>query len=452
MESERAQGTAGKRRRWTSGIVVSAAAASLGLLAACAAIVDIPNVTEGGDDSGGLVGGGADGSSRSDAGDGATSTGSDATVGDAGEDAAALADGGVDAVAACVDASADPLNCGTCGHSCLGGTCALGVCQPFALLPAQGHPWNLAVDSTSVYWTDRSGSFVAKAAKVTPGTPVTLAAGSSGGATLPTALTLDADDVYWVNSSSAGGVRRCAKSGCGGVSALVAPADGPTSVAVDGTRAYFTEYQAGNIRAADKHGDGGVGALLAGSPGYAQQLAVDDTNVFWTDDYNNAATGKRINRIPKTGIATGQIPFAVMTGQSLPFGIVLLPNDVLWASNIPSGSIRKAVKAGVPDGGSSVGVAEGQPNARTLVVTGTHLYWVNQGADVFIDDGNGGTFVTYPHGSVATCELANCGVTTRIVAKEQVEPWDIAADATAVYWTLRGPDASTPGSIMKVAQ
>jgi hypothetical protein len=34
---------------------------------------------------------------------------------------------------ACLDLHSDPLNCGACGHSCLGGGCAGGLCQPVVL-------------------------------------------------------------------------------------------------------------------------------------------------------------------------------------------------------------------------------------------------------------------------------------------------------------------------------
>jgi hypothetical protein len=67
---------------------------------------------------------------------GASDSGADATDGAASTDGATSTDGGTDATAGdsgCGDLASDPGNCGACGHSCLGGTCSNGQCQPFLL-------------------------------------------------------------------------------------------------------------------------------------------------------------------------------------------------------------------------------------------------------------------------------------------------------------------------------
>ena len=43
--------------------------------------------------------------------------------------------------------STDPQNCGTCGHSCLGGACAAAIYQPFVLAQGIPFPASLALDS-----------------------------------------------------------------------------------------------------------------------------------------------------------------------------------------------------------------------------------------------------------------------------------------------------------------
>src|SRR5262249_9221699 len=56
--------------------------------------------------------------------------------------------------AACAaDASADPSNCGACGHDCRGGACANGACQPILIGPRPGVVFDLAIDQTSLYYT-----------------------------------------------------------------------------------------------------------------------------------------------------------------------------------------------------------------------------------------------------------------------------------------------------------
>jgi hypothetical protein len=46
------------------------------------------------------------------------------------------------------------LDCGSCGHSCLGGTCGAGMCKPIVLTTGQVNPDDIAVSSDSVYWTE----------------------------------------------------------------------------------------------------------------------------------------------------------------------------------------------------------------------------------------------------------------------------------------------------------
>jgi hypothetical protein len=71
----------------------------------------------------------------------------------------------------CVAVESNPDNCGTCGHSCLGGACKAGVCQPVTLgyLP---DPLAIAVSDTGVYFTTSSG--IVASLPIDGGTPATL--------------------------------------------------------------------------------------------------------------------------------------------------------------------------------------------------------------------------------------------------------------------------------------
>ena len=56
---------------------------------------------------------------------------------------------------ACANLLTDSSNCGSCGHSCLGGTCSSGTCAPVTLatLPVTAQPAGLALNGSTVFTT-----------------------------------------------------------------------------------------------------------------------------------------------------------------------------------------------------------------------------------------------------------------------------------------------------------
>jgi hypothetical protein len=95
-------------------------------------------------------------------------------------------------------------------------------------------------------------------------------------------------------------------------------------------------------------------------------LAVDDTNVYWTD-----ATDGTVNRVAKTGGAVTPIA----TGQARPVRIAIDATHVYW-TNFLGGAVMRAPKAG---GAATVVSSAVQPS--DLVLTADAAYWIeNPGA------------------------------------------------------------------------
>jgi hypothetical protein len=84
---------------------------------------------------------------------------------------------------------------------------SLGGGNPTTLASGQGHPREIAVDATDVYWTNNGDGTVMKVS-LGGGNPITLASGQIK----PRGMATDATNIYWVNDDDPGGaVMKAAK-------------------------------------------------------------------------------------------------------------------------------------------------------------------------------------------------------------------------------------------------
>lgn len=120
-------------------------------------------------------------------------------------------------------------------------TLAQGFSQGFAR-------YDIAVDSSAIYWTDSSQGLVMKVARDGSGTITTLATGQNQ----PCKLALDATNVYWANEGD-GTVVRCAVGGCAAPMVLASQLDVPCGITVDATSVYWaTSDNPGIVQATAK--------------------------------------------------------------------------------------------------------------------------------------------------------------------------------------------------------
>jgi hypothetical protein len=366
------------------------------------------------------------------------------------------------APAGCGDTSTDPNNCGSCGHSCLGGACVAGVCQPVVL--ASGVcPTSIAVDDTSVYFThDVLGSWAVESVPKAGGTVTVLATQTSLADIYGDSVAVLDGIVYFITLRAGGdNVLESVPAGGGPVTVVAGFNVGgsirqPTRAVVTAASGVYWANEEGGILHVDLSGnqtfvvDPDVLVHLDQNPSdvslpYPVTLAVDSNNVYFTPNSTIALDylcSAPLAGGPVTTIAN--VPDPLVHGE-LPLSAASMVSDgvnVYWATLQAPGAMFQVPVA--PVGARSLFTQAINPGATvtSLALDTTRLYWTEHAA----------------LGTVGAAALGT-GVATPL-AVGQSYPFAIASDATSVYWVNAGVDmtqilgspTSCTGSIMKVAK
>lgn len=257
------------------------------------------------------------GGSGQSAGAGAPSTGgASGTGGSSGS--VTDTSGGAGGARACTDTTSDPLHCGRCGN----------VCGQVALA-SDSNPRAIVMNGGTLYWlSDASSAEESTLMKlsVAGGPPVPLAAGKFQ------RIVVDAKNVYLTTGDAVVKI--------------------PTS--------------------------GGPMTILAANQGYAYNLAIDATSVYWTvsttdscpPDGDACADGV-VRKVP---IAGGPLT-TLASGQARPEGLTVDGRNVYWINtsyNIFTGAVMKAPLAG----GIPTTLAAAQNGVTgAIAVAGNNVYW-----------------------------------------------------------------------------
>ena len=319
----------------------------------------------------------------------------------------------------CADIVNDGANCGACGHSCQGGACVAGACQPVTVVKALASARELAIDGKSIYWTDTTAGTVS-AVPLGGGAPLQLATVSAAWA-----IATDGANVYATEYLTMGGVFSVPVGG-GATITLAANQGRPCSIAVGAPGSgwvYFANQYAGDVSKARIDGTGSK--LFAAGQGAPPGVAADVDYVYWTDGSNPGTV--------KQGPVGGGSPVLLAGGQPFPLAITTDATNVYWTNQgntmLGDGSVMMIPKAG----GSAITIADLQTAAWHLAVDGTNVYWTTSEA--------GGSVMSAPVG----------GGAAKTIATGQSYPSGIAVDATAIYWTNLGSGAGD-GAVMKLAR
>jgi hypothetical protein len=227
----------------------------------------------------------------------------------------------------------------------------------------------------------------------------------------------------------------------------------PVGIAVDATDVYWTDWASvspagGRIMKRDLALAGPPIELTSGEAG-AFGIAVDATHVYWTNNWTD--TVKRV-------LLDGSGEETMATGQSQARVVRLDANNVYWTSSAGIHRLAKSAPGGTYDDLCCNGV--------TFALDGAFVYGVSSGivSDALADgtmttlvpgvgyalgmavDGTNVYWTIPGLGQVNAYAFAGGATTT--IASGEASPEDIASDGTNVYWV----DAShTAGAIMRAA-
>jgi hypothetical protein len=311
-----------------------------------------------------------------------------------GPDAVAIADAAVDTIpdagdtcdGGAVTLASDPLNCGSCGHDCLGGECANGACEPILLASHAAGAVGIAVDDVNVYFTQYNAGCVSKVPK-SGGTVSLMSAGYGN----PWMVVSDGTNVYW--SDRKGTISYAATT-----SGVPAPDGG--SMAQCGVPAADGGVVVGDVRT--------LVALTAADDPYG--IATDGANIFWT----NLGNGGGVWGTPIAGLHPSA-PQLIVPGSCEAYcetGIAMLGSTLFWLAY--AGSVYATSLAAEPSATAQL-TRLGNVDSRFVATDGTNVYWT-------MSDGS----------SVWTVPVAG-GETVEISGVEST-PWGITADSSGVYW------------------
>jgi len=307
----------------------------------------------------------------------------------------------------CIDGQNDAQNCGACGHSCAGGACVLGLCQPVALteLDNQLILSMIAQDST-VYATlvlpgGQSGVVSSGILAIdADGTQPLLDGGLDA---IPLAIVESSSQLYWSSTfgnGSNGIASMQPDGGSAGVFFDGGAADLPTSLAIDSQNIYWTAPNPGAFDAADGGVwsmplDGGSAIAIGGNQGYPASVAMSPAGIFWRT-LDDASLWR--------AASPSSSPSLFQSGHP----IVLAGSDSFEGS----GNIQTVLLA-----------------TRSLVADASNVYWFD--SDEVNDPLHGSVWMAPADGSAAPS----------LIASNQFAPAAIAVDASDVYWLNAGDNS-----------
>jgi hypothetical protein len=349
-------------------------------------------------------------------------------------------DGGTESTTCVADTMTDPLHCGRCGHSCVGGTCAAGVCQAFELSSVTDAPLAyVAVSdqhifvSTRITLTTQEGGLwrVPKAG----GKPELYSSirYSQGMAVVGDKLYFVVDDY----AADTGGLYSCPVIGAAPCAPTrITPAESPQSVAVDNGHVIYGDDRAG--KGMMVYAPPAAPASFRDGFGFSGSNFVDGQHAFYVATlYSPLPTRAKVFEVFTDGGVDEK--YAYDNAHASAGRLIGNANELFFTAydyqTTTGGVVRR-----IPRTGGTPCDFGGSTNKRPYGVyaDGTRVYWTNMGD---------GADEPFANGSLASCEQAGCCTTPTVMWTGNGQPEGLTGDGDAIYFVTYAK-----GSIWKIAK
>ncbi len=316
--------------------------------------------------------------------------------------------------AQCVDLEVAENHCGSCEHSCLGGDCIDGMCQPLLLAVGQAEPYSIAIDAINVYWINQRGAALRFVPIDGSSIPQQLTSIDPN----PFGIALDEQFAYWATPEI--GISRVALKKGATTDQLVTTTTTPHWLATDGTDVFWTDGQAAKVMKVDRNG-AQPPVALASTPDRPLGIAVAAGYVYWANEIGSVA----IQRLATDG--SGEVENLASSASGGGKHLAVDATHVYYTTT--KGQLMRVTVDASTD---PEVLSSSLPHPLDLAIDGEHVYWTDPLA-----------------GTISRTTLA--GDDKQTLVSDQSQPCYLAIDDDAVYWTNRAIDTND-GSVMKLAK
>jgi hypothetical protein len=363
----------------------------------------------------------------------------------------------------CTNTSTDALNCGTCGHSCLGGACTGAICQPLLLgtVPiTTDYAHGTVVSGGNIYVLTSVGNpqnFPTKVWKGDATKPGDLVSMTTNG----TASCIMNGQLFWTTYVSPPGISSCSVSNCAATTAPIVTLSsgsffgGPLGCDSANNELVWTSTP-----------DNISYTVNRASPSGAKARAITSFTLadnYWKMVDNGAFPGETdrifyVHNDFASGsaslyyIATNVVNAASVMLIGIPNSQIATGGDFAWQSVIANDAIVLASEY-LPQTTSDQIVGVPLPNGilsgAPPVFTAGKIYGGVMDQTTFYGTISANSAV--PSDAIVKCPLSNCDAPT-VVTRGQANATYFTNDATAIYWITTTQTTTQGFSIWKAAK